>query len=387
MSYSGGRAPFSPDPAVLQSEKERYMTRIQEKEQREFEQQRTIKILTNEVEELNLKLSFLSNELAKREDECSRQTSIIQKLTNQRDYLQEKVDHYEKHIAVSNNLDTALKNLGDSACVEENRELKIRLAAAEHEAENARQEIARLRAEFELKEAGYQVLKIGDMPQAQQREQVLSVSPAEPLNRSDHISEGERSRNPDADPEVERARPPEAPEPPPPPPAAEGEPPASKRSAMGHAEPPAILFELPSLKRFPVSRREAHVLGTYRVDGGFVPRFSPSLPHRPADIVAPLRDASNGLPAMPAVQADSAAAAGGAVAEQPDATAVTEARARVDTAVAALRQHLAATPQRPVGAGKDKIIAVVHAGLHLPKVSRSPLLSHPSPLSLSSAQA
>ena len=242
MSYSGGRAPFSPDPAVLQSEKERYMTRIQEKEQREFEQQRTIKILTNEVEELNLKLSFLSNELAKREDECSRQTSIIQKLTNQRDYLQEKVDHYEKHIAVSNNLDTALKNLGDSACVEENRELKIRLAAAEHEAENARQEIARLRAEFELKEAGYQVLKIGDMPQAQQREQVLSVSPAEPLNRSDHISEGERSRNPDADPEVERARPPEAPEPPPPPPAARvpGRPGWGSARGRRRGRPPAL---------------------------------------------------------------------------------------------------------------------------------------------------
>jgi hypothetical protein len=152
-----------------------------------------------------------------------------------------------------------------------------------------------------------------------------------------------------------------------PPGQAAAEPPRKPGSSVAVAKSQPILFDLPSLKRFPVSQREAHVLGTYREDGSLVPRFSPSLKHRPGIIVAPPRDASGGAPSMPSAQA--AAAAGGMAPGQRDAAAAAEALARLDAAVAALREYAAGTPQRPVAAGKDKIVVVVHAGRHLPKAS------------------
>jgi hypothetical protein len=351
MSYSPGRAAFNPDPVTLQAEKEKYMLRIQENQQKEHDQQQAIKVLTNEVEELNLKLSYLSIELAKREDECSRQTSTIQKLTNQRDLLQDKVLLYEKQLSVSNNLDTALKNLGDSSFMEENKSLKIQLAAVQQEADVARQEIVRMKAEFDLKEAGYRILEPQD-----------HTPHNEPHNRERAIapdSENHQSGTNHADPAISQQQAPtietkrET---------AKVEPPKPKKNALPDSP---ILFELPSLKRFPVSRRDTHVLSTVREDGYLNPKFSPSLPHRPPDIsVAPTAVAPTAATAAASEAATSSAAA------PPDPTAVAEAQRRLDAALTAQREHGVAAPAEAAanGAGRDHVRVVVHSGRHLPKI-------------------
>ena len=351
--------PFSPEAVSLQAEKDKYLLRMQEKEQKELERENTIKVLTNEVEELNMKLSYLSNELARREDECSRQTSMIQKLTNQRDYLQEKVDHYERNIAVSNNLDSALRNLGDSAVVEENRHLKNQLATANQEIEHANQEIARLQAEFEMKTAGYRMLD-ADADQ-RERERARSKPPGAGEYGFDR-SEGDKARNPESEVDGGRfaqADDPPQPQLPPPPPPEDAAPPPQPKAQVPSESP--IHFELPFLSRFPVSRRGAHVLSVLREDGQYMPRYSPSLPYRHADIVV-----SNSASGSAPTSALTDAGGGGGGASGP--AAVAEARAQLDAAVAALREHHAGTPQRPTSAGKDSIVVVVHSGRHLPKV-------------------